>query len=265
MDLDITLQDRTMKTPVYIKMDASEPLLLSEGVCRQLGIISYHPEVFPVGKKALNSELEFEGADKCQVPTVRVQLVQSLRLLPNQSVMAEGRLIGEGLEDPKGPLLLEPDSELKERWGLQIADTVFQHSREGTIKVLLTNCLGFSQRAEEGMEIGSVVPVEVVDPQKPAAMLLIGGGAELATGDPDEVLSNIHYSHPGVKAIRSDKQENEDMLSRQTWKKQSLQRYSMPSLLIPPLRSRGNTYFVPYLRETMKCLAWKMGREEKQT
>ena len=26
-------------------MDASEPLLLSEGVCRQLGIVTYHPEV----------------------------------------------------------------------------------------------------------------------------------------------------------------------------------------------------------------------------
>ena len=29
MDLDITFGDKTMKTPVYIKMDSSEPLLLS--------------------------------------------------------------------------------------------------------------------------------------------------------------------------------------------------------------------------------------------
>ena len=34
-----------MKTPVYIKMDAPEELLLSEGECRQLNIIIYHPEV----------------------------------------------------------------------------------------------------------------------------------------------------------------------------------------------------------------------------
>ena len=27
---------------VYIKMDAPDELLLSEGVCRQLGIIAYH-------------------------------------------------------------------------------------------------------------------------------------------------------------------------------------------------------------------------------
>ena len=33
MDLEITFGDRTMKTPVYIKIDAPDQLLLSEGVC----------------------------------------------------------------------------------------------------------------------------------------------------------------------------------------------------------------------------------------
>ena len=36
-----------MNTPVYIKMDAKEQLLLSEGVCHQLGMITYHPDVEP--------------------------------------------------------------------------------------------------------------------------------------------------------------------------------------------------------------------------
>ena len=49
MDLDISFDGTTMKTPVYIKLDASEPLLLSEGVCRQLRILSYHPDV--VGRR----------------------------------------------------------------------------------------------------------------------------------------------------------------------------------------------------------------------
>ena len=43
--MDLYLDGTTMRTPVYIKMDAREPLLLSEGVCRQLGIIAYHPNV----------------------------------------------------------------------------------------------------------------------------------------------------------------------------------------------------------------------------
>ena len=34
-----------MRTPVYIKMDAPVQLLLSEGVCRQLEIITYHSQV----------------------------------------------------------------------------------------------------------------------------------------------------------------------------------------------------------------------------
>ena len=34
IDLDLTPDDVTMNTPVYIKMDSPEPLLLAEGVCR---------------------------------------------------------------------------------------------------------------------------------------------------------------------------------------------------------------------------------------
>ena len=34
-----------MHTAIYVKMDAFDDLLLSEGVCRQLGIVEYHPQV----------------------------------------------------------------------------------------------------------------------------------------------------------------------------------------------------------------------------
>ena len=55
-----------MKTPVYVKMDAKEQLLLSEGVCRQLGIVTYHREVVP-GK----GEAGGDGAGgEVYVPTV---------------------------------------------------------------------------------------------------------------------------------------------------------------------------------------------------
>ena len=45
LDLDITFGGKTMRTPIYLKMDSREQLLLSEGVCRQLGKISYDPDV----------------------------------------------------------------------------------------------------------------------------------------------------------------------------------------------------------------------------
>ena len=37
MDMDISFLDKIMKTPIYVKMDAHEPLLLP-GVCRQFGL-----------------------------------------------------------------------------------------------------------------------------------------------------------------------------------------------------------------------------------
>ena len=40
LDLDITFGDTTMNTPIYLKMDAKQDLLLSEGVCRQFGIVT---------------------------------------------------------------------------------------------------------------------------------------------------------------------------------------------------------------------------------
>ena len=45
MNLDISYGEVTMRTRVYIKMDAPEQLLLAEGVCRQFKIITYHPDV----------------------------------------------------------------------------------------------------------------------------------------------------------------------------------------------------------------------------
>ena len=55
-----------MKTPVYVKMDAPEVLLLSEGVCRQLKIVTYHPEVKASRKSGA-------PVRECSVPVVRVQ------------------------------------------------------------------------------------------------------------------------------------------------------------------------------------------------
>ena len=81
IDLDISFNEKTMNTTVYVKMDAQDQLLLSEGVCRQLGIVTYHPSIEPRKVTAQGS------GDNALVPTVRVHLVQSLRLLPNQGAV----------------------------------------------------------------------------------------------------------------------------------------------------------------------------------
>ncbi len=80
MDLDITFEGKTTCTPVYIKISADEDLLLSEGVCLQLGIISYHPSIIArqkgktFQKKSVTSASEESDAT---ISTVRVNLIQS--------------------------------------------------------------------------------------------------------------------------------------------------------------------------------------------
>ena len=46
-----SLQGKGIRTTVYVKMDTSELLLLPEGVCRQLGLITSHNEVCPVERE----------------------------------------------------------------------------------------------------------------------------------------------------------------------------------------------------------------------
>ena len=65
LDLDIEFDGHVLNTPVYVKMDSPDDLL-SEGVCRQLGIIHYHPEIHPVkdtGKPVSGSSPIQDSAD----------------------------------------------------------------------------------------------------------------------------------------------------------------------------------------------------------
>ena len=77
-----------MLTPVYIKMDAHDQLFLSEGVCRQLEIIRYHPEVN-----------EVNGLKKPEPPTVCVQFVLSFCCAPTKVPLFQGELM-----EPKVPM-----------------------------------------------------------------------------------------------------------------------------------------------------------------
>ena len=59
-----------------------------------------------------------------QVPSVRVQLVQSVKLPPNHSVVVEAKLVGD-TKFPPGPMLMEGTDRLKEM-GLQLVDEFIQ-------------------------------------------------------------------------------------------------------------------------------------------
>lgn len=71
MEMDITFEGKTLRTTVYVKMDAFNQLLLSEGVCRQLDMGMYHPSL--VSRPILRDRPLWSQAS------------QSIRLPPRQS------------------------------------------------------------------------------------------------------------------------------------------------------------------------------------
>ena len=85
MELEVEFGDKTMKTVVYIKMDAQDQLLLSEGVCRQLGLVMYHPDV-QVWRGGKDKKPPTESKDVAIVPMVRAKPVNSVRVLRTSAV-----------------------------------------------------------------------------------------------------------------------------------------------------------------------------------
>ncbi len=156
VELNVTFQGQTMRTPVYLKMDAHDPLLLSEGVCRQLGIVSYHPSV----------QLQERSRKKHTspaVPMVRVRLVGSVRLPPLQEAMATVQ-VEEG-HNLAGPLLLEPSRTFSDidGNGLQFGDSLVSLSGDGRAQVLISNPTGFTQKLQKGHWVGRACEATYVD------------------------------------------------------------------------------------------------------
>ena len=161
IEVDVEFQGKTMKTRVYAKMDAPEELLLSEGVCRHLSIISYHPEVLGSTSAKQTKAPDREKEEGYTVPTVRIYLVQDVCLIPNVRVTAQVQMdgdVGIGMQ----PLLAEGNKTFLQKRGLQMVDEILPPSVDGMVQVSLVNHLGITQKLEKGMEVGKAQPVEVI-------------------------------------------------------------------------------------------------------
>ena len=154
---DITFQEKTLNTPVYIKMDAPEQLLLSEGVCRQLGILTYHPDV----QRWRGGRRPGAPEKQAKIPMVRVRLVQSVCVLPLQSTVVNVQLDGPDSEYSKS-VLLEPHVSKNQAAGLQVEDGLLQPSHEGKAQVVITNPTGFTQEFQGGLDIGHISEATVI-------------------------------------------------------------------------------------------------------
>ena len=124
-----------MHTSVYVKMDAYDDLLLSEGVCSQLGIVTYHSKV---GRTQSSTTVDTPTSSAC---SVRISLVESLRLAPCSSTLASVKLDTCGLTRP---LLLEQTCHLAEHGfdGLEVGKSLVNGATDGVAKVLICNPTG---------------------------------------------------------------------------------------------------------------------------
>ena len=188
LELEVSFAEKKMMTKVYIKMDTSDQLLLSEGVCRQLGIIRYHPSVRPSSEEQTEGE-ETQLATEQQtpegaamVPTVRVQLLQSITVPPLQRVAVEVKI---NSEDMLGPLLLEPQQPMK---GILIEPSLF-NTRDGIAMMEVTNQSGFTQHLQE---LGEATEATIVSP-----------GTEDSAADQALELDDI----PGIRRVSQDNEE----------------------------------------------------------
>jgi len=146
LDLDINFHDKTMNTAVYLKMDAHDNLLLSEGVCRHLGIVTYHPSV---SRQIVNQDT----TPKPLARSVRVSIVNSVRLAPSKETLVRVRIDSQDL---KGSLLLEPVIDFAQQYNgqVQLSESLVHVDDDGCTKVLFTNTSGSTCRLEKGECVG---------------------------------------------------------------------------------------------------------------
>ena len=160
MDLEIGFDDKVITTPVYIKMDAHDQLLMSEGVCSQLGIVEYHDNVWPGREpEALVGEENVTVAAK--VPVVRnfrVRLLRSITIPANKAVtvpvyIAEGEL-------PMKSLLFEGHDYVP---AVTATQALLNTNKDGHARIEICNERGFTEKIPVDTVVGEVTEVQVIE------------------------------------------------------------------------------------------------------
>ena len=125
-----------------------------------------------------------EGKTDVYVPTVRVQLIQTVKLRPEKSVVEEVRLVGNGVggEVPRCTAKLGGNAaRVRRAAGCENWSTDYQFTRQtsadGVAQVLISNSHSLTHSVLERTEIGQVVPVEIVEPvgEQPQVYSVTGG------------------------------------------------------------------------------------------
>jgi len=159
IDLELRFAGQTMKVTVYVKMNAKEQLLLEEGVCRQLGMVKYHPDVQPCDGKPVfgGTPILKDPEASVQVPVVHIQVIGSQSILPQQTTCVSVEMVGGSVSGKE--LMIEPSPSLGAD-GIQMPPSLIQP--EGETLVMISNPTGFTCHLEPGYDLGTVEAVEEV-------------------------------------------------------------------------------------------------------
>ena len=139
-----------------MKTEAPDPLLLSEVVCRQLGIIHYHPNVKPLDGNG-ETEAAKQSIQTCskQMSESKVKMIQTVRLPAQHTAVIPVKIDGN-----EGTLLLEPNPTLVDTLGIE--DSLLEADQGGTAMVVVSNRGKISHLLKQGEEIGTIRKVNVV-------------------------------------------------------------------------------------------------------
>ena len=170
LDLDIEYAGKSMRTPVYLRTAAKDQLLLSEGVCRQLGIIKYHPEVGLLKQLIKNPQGLISSCDStepaiAEVPMVRVLLVESINVLPHQSLEVAVKI--DRQYPNEATLLVEPFIDA----AVQVEEALVNARSNCLARVVVNNASGVSCQVEKGVCLGSAIEVALVGPSEPGPIV----------------------------------------------------------------------------------------------
>ena len=164
MDVTISFESHDTRTTIYVKLQAPDQLLLSESVCRELGIVKYHSLVDSVESEVMEgSDLRQESSNnKSENTTAKVKMIRTVRIPANHAAVVPIQVVDKTDEiDETGLLLLEPNPVLGE--ALSIDNFLVQlHNGESTA-ITISNYSTTTHILNEGDEIGTVSRVNVVD------------------------------------------------------------------------------------------------------
>ena len=156
MEMEISFVGKAIRTTVYIKVDTPDELLLAEGVCSQLGIVSYHSSLPPQDTSRLKPE------ESALIPSVRVCLVQSLRLPPSTSAVVTVRTESKPLQ-PHQLVFAKGHRALEMETGVVVEDALLP---AGLSRLVVTNFSGLTRTFSSGTSIGTVEAVEMLSAEE---------------------------------------------------------------------------------------------------